>query len=177
MDNLTHLDRQNECYLVAPGGFVVPMCPETGVIVPPSSDPTVVRAWIMDLTNSMIAQLGEGLDAPVNHSYVDGMYVRELFIPKGTFLIGKVHKLACVNIVSKGDISVLTEHGSARIRAGFTGVSFPGIQKVGYAHEDTVFVNVFRVDEMNIEKIEQAIAFDSYEEAGYATPQGELIWQ
>jgi len=43
-------------------------------------------------------------------------------------------------------------------------VSAPGIQKVGYAHEDTVFINVFRTDETEIEKIEAEIATTEYAE-------------
>jgi hypothetical protein len=64
---------------------------------------------------------GEKREMEVKHTFLDGVYMRELFIPKGTLLVGKPHKLACVNVVSKGDISVLTESGSARVKAGLLG--------------------------------------------------------
>ena len=139
----------------------------TGEILPPSADPLEIRAWIMHLAKAMFSlPTADQRDFEVKHTFLDGMYIRELFIPKGSVLIGKIHKLPCVNIVSKGDISVLTETGSARVKAGYSVASPVGIQKLGYAHEDTVFVNVFRTDETDIAKIEDAVAFDSYESAG-----------
>lgn len=127
-------------------------------------DPVIVRVRIAKLTRDMLALPGDKTDLPVEHEFIDGMYVRRLFIPKGTLLTGKVHKKACVNVVEKGDISILTETGSRRVTAGFTGISQPGIQKVGFAHEDTVFVNIFRTDETDADKAEEVLACDTYEE-------------
>lgn len=161
-------------------GFVkspalVTLDPLSGEIVPPGADPMQVRRWIMNLTNTLLA-CSEKREMEVKHTFLNGMYMRELFIPKGTLLVGKIHKQPCINVVSKGDISVLTETGSARVKAGFSVVSPAGIQKVGYAHEDTVFLNVFRTDETDPEKIEQAIAwdgFDGYEALSDGRIQGE----
>lgn len=127
-------------------------------------DPLIVRARIAKLAKDMLALECECNDElPVEHEFVDGMYVRRLFIPKGTLLVGKVHKKPCVNFVEKGDISILTETGQKRVTAGFSIVSPAGLQKVGFAHEDTVFTNVFRTDVTDPEKVEEDIACDSYE--------------
>lgn len=156
-------------------GFVkspalVTLDPMTGVMVMPSDDPIENRAWIVNLTRTLLAS-GEKSDLPVKHTFLDGMYMRELFIPKGTLLVGKIHKQPCMNVVSRGDISVMTETGSARVKAGYSIVSPAGIQKVGYAHEDTVFLNVFRTEETDPEKVEQAIAWSGFE--GYAALEGQ----
>lgn len=128
-------------------------------------DPVVVRKRIQQLTADLLALApNEKREFEVKHTFLNGMYMRELFIPKGSLLVGKIHKLDCLNIVSKGDISILTETGSARVSAGYSVVSPAGIQKVGYAHEDTVFVNVFRADETDVEKIEDVVAFSDYDE-------------
>lgn len=139
-----------------------------GEIVMPAATQAEVRSWMMKFTNQLLSLLPEQkIDFDVKHTFLNGMYMRELFIPKGSVLVGKVHKLPCMNIVSKGDISILTELGSARITAGHSAMSPPGIQKLGIANDDTVFVNVFRTDETDVNKIEDEIAFSSYEEAGY----------
>lgn len=156
---------QPECYLVAPGGIKIHVIPETGEIVPPGRSPQEVRAWIATLAKAMLGDPSGHRDFPLKHTFLDGMYVREIFIPKGTLLIGRVHKIDCVNIVSSGDISILTEHGSARVYAGYCAPSPAGIQKVGYAHEDTVFVNVFRTDETDLSKVEQIIAYEAPDES------------
>jgi hypothetical protein len=123
----------------------------------PDKSPKAIRAQIRNLKNQMLAGLPNEAEQP-EHTLIDGVYTRILRIPKGQVLIGKIHKKECVNIVAKGDISVLTEHGSGRIKAGHVAVSGPGIQKIGYAHEDTIFINVFRTDLTDIAQIEQEIS-------------------
>lgn len=120
----------------------------------------VMRVRIGDLVQSMLEATdgGPGVVLPVDHEFVDGMYFRKMFIPKGTLVAGQIHLVDCMNIVGMGDITVLTEYGCRRLGPGYTGVSRAGIQKIGYAHEDTVFINAFRTDETDLEKIEAAIA-------------------
>lgn len=127
-------------------------------------DPLVVRAQIAALKDRLLAQPGQHVDMPVEHIVLDGFYTRKLFIKKGTILVGKIHRKACVNIVAMGDISVMTETGQQRVRAGYTQTSPAGLQKVGYAHEDTIFINVFRTDQTDIALIEAEIACESYDE-------------
>lgn len=126
-------------------------------------DPLVMRERIMAVKDKLLSVPGEHVEMPVEHFFLNGMYTRKLFIPKGTVLVGKIHTKDCVNIVAKGDISVVTESGSMRVQAGFTLLSPAGIQKLGYAHEDTIFINVFRTDETDIDKIEADISCESYE--------------
>ncbi len=127
------------------------------------ADPVVMRGMILSAVERLLSAPGEKMDFPVEHFLCDGTYTRRLFIPKGAILFGKIHRKACVNIVAAGDITVMTETGAKRIQAGYTVVTPAGLLKVGYAHEDTVFINVFRTDETDIEKIEAEIACTSYE--------------
>lgn len=116
--------------------------------------PTVVRARIQAVMRRLMVSEA-GIQPPhVEHEFADGLYLRKLFIPAGVLLAGKVHLRDCMNVVASGDISVLTELGSARLRAGWTGVSKRGIQKLGLAHADTVFINVFRTDKTDVVEVE-----------------------
>lgn len=128
------------------------------------ADSARVRAFITDMGRRLLALSGQHVDMPVTHECVDGMYIRRLFIPKGTLIVGRVHKLSCINVVEQGDISILTESGSKRVQSGFLIASPAGLQKVGFAHEDTVFTNVFRTDETDPDKLEDIIACDSHDE-------------
>lgn len=145
----------------------------------PDPDPVVARAQITELKDRLFAlPESEHTEMPVEHVLLDGMYMRKLFIPKDTILVGKIHLKSCFNFVEKGDISVMTETGSKRVQAGFTLVSPAGIQKVGYAHEDTIFINVFRTDETDIDKIEAEIATEDYADlVGITIEQTEAICQ
>lgn len=150
-----------ECYLAAPGGIKIHLSPETGAIIPPGRSPEEIRTWIACLIKAMTDDPSGHNDFQLKHTFLNGVYMREMFIPKGTLVVGKIHKMDCLNIVSKGDVCILTEMGSARLAEGFTSASPAGIQKVAYAHEDTVFVNVFRTDATCVADAELEIAVDS----------------
>lgn len=94
------------------------------------------------------------LDLPVKHHFSRGVYARELFIPKGTVLTGKIHKYPQLNILSQGEISVLTEEGIKRVKAPFHVVSPAGTKRIAYAHEDCVWTTVHGTEETDLERIE-----------------------
>lgn len=144
--------------------------------------PLRMRAKIQELARALEQSDGYFTELPLDHQFANGMYIRRLFIPKGSLIIGRIHKSECVNIVEKGDISVLTETGMMRVQAGFTIVSPPGIQKVGYAHEDTIFTNIFRTDETDVDKIEDVLTWASFEAMeglvlGAHNTEGEQVCQ
>lgn len=95
------------------------------------------------------------IEMPVTHHFSKGVYARELFIPKGTVLTGKIHKEENLNIMLKGELSVLIGDEIKRVRAPFIVVSPPGTKRIAFAHEDTIWVTVHGTDERDLEKIEQ----------------------
>jgi quercetin dioxygenase-like cupin family protein len=96
---------------------------------------------------------------------VDGIYVRELFIPAGCALVGKVHSTESYSIVTKGLISVVNNFGDRNImKAGDIVYSKPGNKKAGYAIADTLFVTVHRCDLKDLEEIESYLTVDTIEE-------------
>lgn len=91
----------------------------------------------------------------VTHHFAEGVYGRELFIPKDTVLTGKIHKYSQLNVLVKGDISVLTEDGVKRVKPPFIIVSPAGTKRIAYAHEDTIWLTVHGTKETDIDKIEE----------------------
>jgi quercetin dioxygenase-like cupin family protein len=81
-------------------------------------------------------------ETPVVNTFAGGVYARELFIPKGTILVGKVHLTEHLNICLKGDLTFLTVDGPKRV-VGPTMFAAPaGTKKLAYANEDSIWVNV-----------------------------------
>lgn len=163
------------------GVFVKPMRPNSllavdagGTVVfhVPDKSPAAIRAQITRLKDELLAMPSpHQRDFEVTHTLIEGVYTRTLVIPKGSILVGKIHLKECVNIIAKGDISVLTETGAGRFTAGHVATSGAGIQKLGYAHEDTVFINVFRTDKTDISQIEAEIATDDCAALGFETKE------
>jgi hypothetical protein len=89
------------------------------------------------------------------HYFSDGVYAREITIPKDCLLTGKIHKYENLNILSKGDMSVLTESGVKRVQAPFTIVSPPGTKRIAYAHEESVWTTILRTDLTDPDDVEE----------------------
>ena len=106
---------------------------------------------------------GDTDQCPLTHKFADGMYVREIFIPRGQLIVGKIHKHCHPNFLMKGDVSVITESGGVeRLKAPQSIISPAGIKRVVYAHEDTVWITVHVTEERDLDKIEEVVIAKTY---------------
>lgn len=103
-------------------------------------------------------------DMPVTHRFSRGVYARELFIPQGTVLTGRIHKYSQINILLRGDISVLTEDGVKRLQAPAVFESPAGCKRAGYAHEDTVWITICGTGTTDPDVLEDELTTRSYAE-------------
>lgn len=117
----------------------------------------------LERLESAIREHLPAVDLPVKHYFSKGVYARELFIPAGTVLTGEIHKHENLNIMSQGDMTVLTDEGPKRVQAPFTIVSPAGTKRAAYAHTDTVWTTIHGTDERDVDKIKQEFIADSYD--------------
>lgn len=104
------------------------------------------------------------LDAPVKHHFSKGVYAREIFMPKGMLIVGKIHKTRHLNIISQGRCTVKTTARKLTIQAPFTFESIEGEQKVVYMHEDVVWTTIHLTNETDLAKIEEECIANEYDE-------------
>jgi hypothetical protein len=130
-----------------------------------AAEKTPIRDQIMNLETFMKAMPAqEQVELPVYHHFSKGVYARELRIPKGHVVVGKIHKYQNLNILAQGDITVVTEDGPLRIKAPAVVVSPPGVKRVGYAHEDTVWICVHATEQTDLDAIEEEVIAKTYDE-------------
>jgi len=102
-----------------------------------------IAGGMEEIKNFLMDPSTEGADLPIKHSFAPGIYVREMTIPEGTLLLGKIHKHRHHNFLMQGSIIVLTEsNGVELLQAPLMIVSEPGTQRIGYAVTDTVWTTV-----------------------------------
>ena len=135
--------------------------------------PRFTRETITALENE-IRSLPE-VDMPVRHFFAHGTYTRELTIPAGTALTGKVHRYSCINILTKGRIRVVSDEGVYDLEAPYVFVSGPDVKKAGYAIEESIWINVHPWDgEMNLEQIEDQVIIPEQTRLSEGVCLGEL---
>ena len=97
------------------------------------------------------------VDEITTHHFSEGLYGREIRIPAGTILTGKMHRQGQINVLAQGDITVWTEQGMKRLQAPAVIVSGPGCKRVGYAHSDVVWITVLASEETDLVRLEQQL--------------------
>ena len=135
-----------------------------------------------DVRNSIVAleaairSSGFEVEAPpVRHIFAPGVYCREITLPKGITVVGKIHRHAHVNVISKGRVAVVTEFGSEILEAPITFVSEPGTKRAVTALEETIWLTVHPTEETDLAKIEEHVIAPSYEALAIGTAKPERI--
>jgi hypothetical protein len=93
-------------------------------------------------------------------------YAREMTIPAGVLIIGKIHRHEHLNIISKGKVSVSTEHGKLMLEAPCTFISEVGLKRAVVAEEDTIWTTIHMVSkcgEEYLKEIEDEVIAPCYE--------------
>ena len=97
-------------------------------------------------------QHGMTAEFPINHFFIGRLYVREILIPEGAFAIGELQREGHVNVIARGEISMLNDDGSfTRFCAPFTCIGSPGVRKCGFAHSDVVWTTVHDMSLFGVE--------------------------
>lgn len=120
-----------------------------------------IRRKLYELQASM-----DGLpdvECPLQHTFAPGVYVRTIFIPAGSVVVGKIHKHRHANVLSQGHVTVLTEGGGLEeLHGPLTMVSEPGTKRAVYAHTDTVWTTIHPTDKTELADIEEETIAKNY---------------
>lgn len=98
-------------------------------------------------------------DFPLRHSFADGVYIRELFVPKGFIVISKIHPAVYTSFFIHGDITMYTEKGLEKLSAPKTIISPAWTKRIFYTHTDFLWATVHpnESNSRNIEELESVI--------------------
>ena len=118
------------------------------------------REKVLQLQNEMVSL--EQVECPVNHHFSGDSYAREITLPAGSLVVGKIHRHAHVNVISKGECIVLTESGVKHLKAPLTFVSEPETKRIVYSVSEVVWTTIHVTKETDLVKIEEYVISPSY---------------
>ena len=90
---------------------------------------------------------------PLKHTIVGGLYIREIFMPKGQLISTGIHKKEHPYFILQGDVSVLTDQGIKRVKAPYHDITKPGTKRLIFIHEDTIWITVHATEKESVEEI------------------------
>lgn len=99
------------------------------------------------------------------HFFAPGVYGRQIRIPKGMCVVGKIHRHAHLNIITTGTVRVVTEFGEDTFTGPRTWVSEPGTKRAVYALEDTEWTTIHPnpSDTQDVREIESQVIAPDFE--------------
>lgn len=124
------------------------------------------REGIQELQNILVksnTSLGED-PFPLFHIFSDGLFTREMHAPKGHLIIGKIHTTEHIVHLIKGSIIVADEFGTKKIIAPAMFTSKPGVKRVGYTYEDTVWMDIYRTEKSTVKEAMDELYCNTYDE-------------
>jgi len=137
-------------------------------------DNLALRFDIQNLENTISstegAFFGDSDNCPLKHSFAEGCYVREIFIPAGTVVVGKIHRHSHPNFLMSGEVIVVTEEGRKRLKAPMAMISEKGTKRAVYAITDAVWATVHVTDETDLSKIEEEVIAKDFRSIGLEDP-------
>ena len=113
------------------------------------------------------ASLGDlpEVEFPLQHLFAPHVYVRTIFLPKNSVLVGKIHKHQHANILSQGTVMVLTEGGGTEYITGPKQmVSLAGTKRAVHAITDVVWTTIHPTESTDLAEIEDQVIAKSFAE-------------
>lgn len=105
-------------------------------------------------------------EIPIEHFFMDGVYVRQMTMYKGTVVVGAIHKHLHMCFLLRGHLSVASRQGVKEYIAPCFIIAEPGEQRVLYALEDSLWFNTHKnpSNTSDVKQLEKEIVATSYEE-------------
>jgi len=122
------------------------------------------RNNILDLQKAMESMEQTMDQFPLTHHFAPGVYAREMFLPAGHTIVGKIHKHAHLNFLMKGVVVVSTEEGSKELNGPCIFTSYAGTKRAVYIKEDAIWATVHVTEETDLTEIENEIIAKDFKE-------------
>ena len=119
---------------------------------------------LMAIEAKMLAHPNQ-IEIPVEHIFSGGVYIRQIIIPKGTWIMGKRHRFESCNMLLKGKLAVYVEEGKPpmMIEGPMIFTSPPLAKKFAYCMEEAIFANVLPTDLTDPDEIEKVFIIPEQE--------------
>lgn len=110
----------------------------------------------------------------ITHHFAPGVYAREMWMPAGCLITGKIHMTEHLNCLSQGRVSVSNQGDSIEMQAPHMFKSPIGTKRAIYAHEDSTWTTIHATELTDPEEIEDEIIAETFEELDLMLEHEEL---
>lgn len=119
--------------------------------------PTLTPYQKLELLTEGLKQL-PAAPMPVTEYFAKGLYAREIFIPQGVCLVGRIHKFEQITILLEGKMSLFSADGEMKEITGPCTFAAPaGVQRAAITHTDCRVTTIVATDVTDPDSIVDAL--------------------
>lgn len=110
---------------------------------------------------------------PINQKYGCGVYARELRMPRGSLIVGKLHAQDHLAFLLEGEVTIISENFKETVKAPHTFVSPVGAKRAFFVHEEALLTTIHLTSEPSadaLEVIEEEVIAENYTVLGLEEP-------
>jgi len=98
------------------------------------------------------------VDCPLKHTFTPGLYSRQIFMPKDSVIVSKIHKTEHQFVVSMGVAFVkVNDEEWEEIKAPYIGITKPGTRRVLVIGEDCIWTTFHPATEFPKDDSEESL--------------------
>ena len=120
------------------------------------------REYVLDMQDYLAEK--EQTETPVENAFAPGVYIRTIYMPKHTFVIGKTHLTEHFNIVRTGKANVMIDGVYGMFQTSDMFTSKAGSKKVLWILEDMIWSTVHPTNETDMQVLEDKLILPYVEE-------------
>lgn len=130
----------------------------------PTKSPAEMRNAILALEATILAM--PQIEIPIEHYFVPGIYLRQMTMPAGAVITGKIHRTEHYCILAKGEATLVTESGRKNIQAPMVIHSLPGVKRAIHSHSEVVWINVHHnpTNERDLNRVDEIFVVDTFDQ-------------
>ena len=117
-----------------------------------------------------------GQEITHSHRFAPGVYTREMFVPAGMMITGKIHKTEHISIFLSGRMLVTDGFGKSKeIVAPMVENALPGVKRAGIALEDVRWITIHPTEETDLDVLEDMLVTNDFSEVEHLVDQQDYI--
>jgi len=130
---------------------------------------------MMDAAEVVLDQF-ERYDAPTDHFFWNGFYIRQIHMPKGFVCTTKIHKKRHPFSITKGKVEVCDNEGEYKLmEAPYVGITEPGTRRISRVIEDCTWTTFHATEAESVEaaEVDLILPHESPHSIPYANARNE----
>lgn len=129
--------------------------------------PPMTREELSEIETTLMGSNEPAPFVATGHHFANGVYGREMYMPEGAVVVGKIHRYEAINVITMGQVVVANPEQPEMNKilvAPFTYVSPAGTKRLIMALKDSIWMTFHPANSQDLAELEDDLIVKNYDE-------------